>query len=207
MAMLRGSSLPPGGTGGANPFWSSRAQGEWRLRAERPIDLPVPGEDEETRRELEEGDLQPLTGGARPAGDRGRSSVSGRPERRSRSRVSGEMDSAGVFVTPPSGTMTGKGRGAEPGGGLRTAGRMPPEMEDEQPTSGTESSGSKEAQDALRRALERGVVEQLHEENMKLKCEMNELMKKIASGQVSSGWSEVTEEKVKRRLFTGEGEH
>lgn len=135
MAMLRGSSLPPGGTGGANPFWSSRAQGEWRLRAERPIDLPVPGEDEETRRELEEGDLQPLTGGARPAGDRGRSSVSGRPERRSRSRVSGEMDAAGVFVTPPSGTMTGKGRGAEPGGGLRTAGRMPPETEDEQLTS------------------------------------------------------------------------
>ena len=202
MAMLRGSSLPPGGTGGANPFWSSRAQGEWRLRAERPIDLPVPGEDEETRRELEEGDLQPLTGGARPAGDRGRSSVSGRPERRSRSRVSGEMDAAGVFVTPPSGTMTGKGRGAEPGGGLRTAGRMPPEMEDEQPTSGTESSGSKEAQDALRRALERGVVEQLHEENMKLKCEMNELMKKIASGQVSSGWSEVTEEKRSKEDYS-----
>ena len=130
MAMGRGASLPPGGSGG-NPFWSSRAQGEWRLRAERPIDLPVPGEDEETRQELEEGDHQPLQGGVGPVSDRGRSGVSGRRQRRSRSREERELETSGVFVTPPSGAMMGKGRGAHQGEGLKSSGRMPPEMDDE----------------------------------------------------------------------------
>ena len=188
MAMGRGSSLPPGGS---NPFWSSRAQGEWRLRAERPIDLPVPGDDEETRQELEEEDHQPLQGGTGPGGERGRR------QRRSRSREDRELETSGVFVTPPSGAMMGKGRGGHQGEGLRSSGQMPPEMEEKKASQseGPEPTGSRDAQDSLRRALERGVVEQLHEENIRLK----EKLRNLTAGTTSSGWSEVTAKEEGKR--------
>ena len=49
-----------------------------------------------------------------------------------------------------------------------------------------------EAQEALQRALERGVVEQLHEENARLNEKVNDLLRRLATGNSSSGWSEVT---------------
>ena len=59
MALRRGSSVPAGG----NPFWSDKATQELRLRMIRPAELPpdgemhpVPGDDEEVRRQLEQGE-------------------------------------------------------------------------------------------------------------------------------------------------------
>ncbi len=129
MAMARGTSLPPLGEGnGGNPFWSSRAMVEWRLRAGRPVDLPAPGEeDEETRRELEEESppLKDEIGNDRSGGSRGRHLGSSGRWRRSRSRVAIRDE---MFITPPSGSA-GKGRGAERGEVRQSSGLMPESME------------------------------------------------------------------------------
>ena len=194
MALQRGSSLPPG-AGGGNPFWTNRAQEEWRLRMARPIDLPVPGEDEETRLELE-GEGLPVMDVADTTVRRGRNMRSRDRQGASRSREIRDGEVPGIFVTPPSVT-TGKGRGEERiGFGHKSSGRMPPEMEEgerqQQRSEGPVPHDAAMAQDSLRRALERGVVEQLHEENVRLNEKVDELMKKLASGQSGSDWSEVT---------------
>ena len=49
--------------GGGNPFWSEKATTEFRLAVSRPMDLPperhpVPGDDEEVRRQLEQEEEQ-----------------------------------------------------------------------------------------------------------------------------------------------------
>ena len=193
--MARGTSLPPLGDNGGNPFWSSRAMVEWRLRAGRPVDLPVPGEeDEETRRELEEESL-PLkdeVGKDRSGGSRGRHLGSSGRWRRSRSRAATRDE---MFITPPSGSA-GKGRGAEREEGGQSSGLMPTSVEsgsmDGHKTEGPDPSNDREAQEALQRALERGVVEQLHEENARLNEKLNDLMRRLATSNSSSGWSEVT---------------
>ena len=195
MAALRGSSLPPG-AGGGNPFWTNRAQEEWRLRMARPIDLPVPGEDEETRLELEEEEENPPlkdgVGKDRSGGSRGRHMGSSGRWRRSRSRVAVRDD---MFITPTSGNA-GKGRGEERGEARRSSGLMPESMksglDDGRQTEGPDPSTEREAQEALQRVLERGVVEQLHEENARLSEKVNDLLRRLANGNSSSGWSEVT---------------
>ena len=165
MAQRRGSSVPVSGM--ANPFWSQRIRAEWDLQAVRPADLPVP-EDEETQKQLEqEAEGQPLE----DVGARGRSRA---PTRGSSPRR------LATFTTPQS-WESGKGVGSS--GELRTAGLMPTSEDDAEKamkgrsstlSQGPEPGGEQEG-DSLQRALEREMMNQLHEENMKLKQMLSRL--------------------------------
>ena len=69
--------------------------------------------------------------------------------------------------------------------GLRTEGEMPEDF----------GSGSP-PDDGLQRALEQEVVEKLHQENLRLKSEMEQLRRsksQVGSGETTSSWSEVSE--------------
>ena len=181
MAQRRGSSAPVSGM--ANPFWSQRIRAEWDLQAVRPADLPVP-EDEETQRQLEqESERQPL------GDERGRSK--GHTRRGSPRRLA-------TFTTPQS-WESGKGVGSA--GGLRSAGMMPTsanqEEGDQDGLHGRMSQGpepgSDQGEDSLQRALEKEVMNQLHEENLKLKQMLSEMQQSKGTGTTStSEWSEVS---------------
>ena len=179
-----------------NPFWSGRAQEEANLRALRPAALaraedegqdavqqPVPGEDEETRMELEGErpiDLGPESGGL----GRGRS-----PSRTMQSER---------FRTPASWMRNG----------TRSSGPMPEEKATEGPFQGLEQDRvdmdfqrflERERMDMnFQRMLEQEVVAKLHEENMNLKQQMAQLMREREKGKgqgsqpESSAWSEIT---------------
>ena len=205
MATKRGASLPASGIG--NPFWSQRMKEEWQLRAVRPADLPVP-EDEETQRQLEQ-EVE------FPALEEGETS---RGRTRRSSRVTSPRRAAGVFRTPQS-WETGKGVGSV---GLRTSGMMPMEEEERSvnPVPQGVDEGSDPSEQSLQRALEKEVVTQLHEENMRLKQILSRMQQSKGTGTTStSEWSEVsgekeetgrsflpqTEEKKERIMFTPNG--
>ena len=125
---------------------------------------------------------------------------------------------AGVFRTPQS-WETGKGVGSV---GLRTSGMMPMEEEERSvnPVPQGVDEGSDPSEQSLQRALEKEVVTQLHEENMRLKQMLSRMQQSKGTGTTStSEWSEVsgekeetgrsflpqTEEKKERIMFTPNG--
>ena len=174
--VARSRLMPPS----SNPFWSARVRSELELQAVRPVDLPVP--------------LDPEMDGEGPGEER---RERGRMESRShqargREMVT-EMEDSGdrrIFRTPASWSSQKGGQEGNPALGLRTAGMMPEEECSEPgPTEGPMPRSSF-VQDELERDLEREVVKQLHEENVKLKKKLQELEEKERSA--GSGWSEVT---------------
>ena len=174
--VARSRSMPPS----SNPFWSARVRSELELQAVRPVDLPVP--------------LDPEMDGEGPGEER---RERGRMESRShqargREMVT-EMEDSGdrrIFRTPASWSSQKGGQEGNPALGLKTAGMMPEEEYSEPgPTEGPMPRSSF-VQDELERDLEREVVKQLHEENVKLKKKLQELEEKERSA--GSGWSEVT---------------
>ena len=162
MAQARSSSLPVQWRG--NPFWSARLQEELSVRSHRPLDLPpVPGGDEE---DLEENPV--LQDGGRQ----------GRSKRRMSSREArgGEDRRSGVesFCTPEfSEKAMEKTEGRMPSGGSL----------EEEPT-------ATRGVDELQRALERELMAQLHEENLKLKMELEKQKERSSR----SSWSAVSPE-------------
>ena len=183
MAGMRSASLPP--LGGhvaeevvANPFWSAQTRAEAELRARRPVDLPVPQDDDEfdePRRKSSRSVSSPKPLEERPRG-RGRSA-----EGQNR-----------IFTTPASwGSVDGP---------LRTAGLMRDgDLEEERSrvfggTQGPAPKGEVRGepgelqQDILERALEREMVSILHKENLQLKEELQAMKERMSS----TAWSEVT---------------
>ena len=177
--------------GGGNPFWPEKATTEFRLAVSRPMDLPperhpVPGDDEEVRRQLEQHEEQDFAAVENGSEERGR--------RRSRSRLGTPM--AEMAFTTPESWMN---QGAVTGGPLRTAGRMPEEGADESQARGGEPLRSQGAVfqadhggDDLQREVEKEVVRTLQEENEQLRRKMQELMQKMEDKSGNSDWSEVS---------------
>ena len=177
--------------GGGNPFWSEKATTEFRLAISRPMDLPperypVPGDDEEVRRQLEQEEEQDFAAVENGSEERGR--------RRSRSRLGTPM--AEMAFTTPESWMN---QGAVTGGPLRTAGRMPEEGAEGSQARGGEPLRSQGAVfqadhggDDLQREVEKEVVRTLQEENEQLRRKMQELMQKMEEKSGNSDWSEVS---------------
>ena len=181
------------------------------LQMARPRNLPeaqpVPGSDEEVRRELENGHEE---GGSRRDG-RSRSSSPGarlgKRTLRSSSRLVGRPSSGrSTFRTPASWAD----RGAV-SGNRQTAGEMPAEVKGSRlegdgrfPAMRTEGMAFPEGQseDGLQREVEKEMVKVLQEENEQLRHQMSELMKKMEIRSGKSEWSEVTAEspRSKREL-------
>ena len=169
MATRRGVSAPLGGEGG-NVFWSERTREEWNLMRQRPQDLPVPGDDEEISRELD-GEFPAVMGEERVS--RGRRPGSPRQgERQQGSReASGDGKGTGSGSTAP---------------GKQSEGLMPEEREDEEERARREL--------AFQRELEKEVVNQLHEENVKLKQQVELLTQnKEVKPPSTSDWSQVSQ--------------
>ena len=193
----RVSSVPAGG----NVFWSQRAQEELVLRMNRPRDLPemppVPGDDEETLRELE--DLQEGGSSRREGRSSSPGQRAGTRGRRSRSRVGGDpLSGRMAFRTPASWADRGAVQGQ-----WQTAGEMPVEgvrgqAEGERRTQPMRSEGvafpDGRHEDGLQREVEKEMVKMLQDENEKLRHQMTELMKKMEARSGKSEWSEVTVE-------------
>ncbi len=169
MAQRRVASVPASGV--ANPFWSQRTKEEWHLQAVRPADLPVP-EDEETQKQLEQETEMPVMDSEKTT--------------RGRSRWPSPLRAQGVFRTPQS-WETGKGVGSV---GLRTSGEMPTVEEAQRrmgrQTQGPEPGGDPSG-DSLQRALEVEMMNQLHEENMKLKQMLSRMQQSKGTGTVDIG--------------------
>ena len=179
MAMARAASLPPGGGMRlevvSNPFWSETARSEAELRARRPVDLPVPHDEE-------------MDGHRRSRGRSSRSppAIEVRPMEGGTSR--GGMER--IFRTPAS-----WGSAGEP---LRTAGPMDDEDEKKDgeayvktqgpaPMDSRDEGAPELEQDRLQRALEKEVVQELHKENLRLKKELQEVKDRMST----TSWSEV----------------
>ena len=169
--MRRSSSWSPA----PNPFWSERAVQELEIRNSRPVDLPVPsGDEDELLDQAIQGEQSvPENGPTSQESSKGKGgSTEGLPAGR------GER-----FSTPAS-WEDAKGNPSE-SVGLRTEGEMPEDF----------GSGSP-PDDGLQRALEQEVVEKLHQENLRLKSEMEQLRRsksQVGSGETTSSWSEVSE--------------
>ena len=175
--MDRSCSLPPLDT--FNPFWSQRVRDERLLEKLRPADLPrVPNDEWDF-------ELPPVQDGrARGKGSGGnlgeekarKRSRSGDGNMLRRGRVETRLDTTvDDFETPPSGWMFGKQRQHLGGEGRDSNGLSSGERED------PVNSG-------LERELEKSVCRLLHEENLKLRLEL-EMMKEAA--RTESSWSEV----------------
>ena len=184
-----------------NAFWSQRAQEELVLRMNRPRDLPemlpVPGDDDETSRELEEvveRESSRREGRSSSPGQR-----AGTRGRRSRSRVGGDpLSGRMAFRTPASWADRGAVQGQ-----WQTAGEMPVEgvrgqAEGERRTQPMRSEGvvfpDGRHEDGLQREVEKEMVKMLQDENERLRHQMTELMKKMEARSGKSEWSEVTVE-------------
>ena len=201
---------------GGNPFWSERARDELRLQMSRPEDLPadgqgqpVPGDDEEVGRQLEEDSgLEAMENGSE-GGSRGEP----RQERRrgrARSRL-GTPTMETTFTTPESWTN----QGAVNRGPLRTAGMMPvdsgggsrPGGGEPLRSQGVAFSADREGDD-LQREVEKEMVQTLLEENEQLKHQMGQMkewMKKIEEKSGYSDWSEVTVESPRAKRERAHG--
>eukprot|EP00434_Breviolum_minutum_P012623 symbB.v1.2.011127.t1/scaffold732.1/size241626/1 len=169
---------------------STQAKGPKSARS-KPMDLPperypVPGDDEEVRRQLEQEEEQDFAAVENGSEERGR--------RRSRSRLGTPM--AEMAFTTPESWMN---QGAVTGGSLRTAGRMPEEGAEGSQARGGEPLRSQGAVfqadhggDDLQREVEKEVVRTLQEENEQLRRKMQELMQKMEEKSGNSDWSEVS---------------
>ena len=188
MATRRGASAPLGGEGG-NAFWSDRTRREWNLTRQRPQDLPF---QVMMKKSLEGRELDgefPAVMGEERAG-RGRRSAS--PRQDERQQGSQQRERLPVFRTPSSWeprmtTRDGKGTGSgSTAPGKQSEGRMPEEQEEEE---------EKARRDlAFQRELEKEVVNQLHEENMKLKQQVELLSQsKSVEPPSTSNWSQVSQ--------------
>ena len=174
MAVVRSKSCGDVDFGGPNPFWSRRTSAEWRLAQARPDHLlpPVPGSDEEGEVGVDD-------------------SCRGRSRSRHGEAHHGEP-SGMVFTTPPSwsmdipqGEMRAKGKGGvRPGS--QTEGLMSFEEEGEEHVAWSTSHV-----DDLQRSLEEEVVRKLHEENVRLKAEVQRLQ--VEQHPSTASWSEVSE--------------
>ena len=162
-----------------NPFWSEKLQEELDLRDLRPATLPpVPGDDAEVERELD-GGMEP------PISDQqgSRNKVRGRSRDLGGSRLMEEG-----FETPATpASWVRHGKGVTPTGqsggevGRRSEGEMPYVDEDQG--------------QSLERALEKELVSKLHDENQRLKKELEEmqLRQRVQNSRVTpSSWSAVT---------------
>ena len=220
--------------GGGNPFWSERATDELRLRRTRPAALPmtgefqpVPGDDEDVRRQLEQVDESRMEalgnredGSAREGRGDGPSLQDGRGWRRSRSRTSVESLTRRMNFTTPESWVE---QGAVQGESLRSAGAMPAEEgdgEEERPRDRGSRGVLKEegtkmtkrarehldprVRDDLERAMEREVFMKLQEENLKLRSEIEKLQQQQSKNGNSSGWSEISMGTEARGLPRGE---
>ena len=153
----------------------------------RPVDLPVPLDAE-------------LDGEEQLVGDerRGRAGRASSREPRQRRSMAADRDEENegrrVFRTPAS--WTSQRPLGDEDLGARTSGTMPvEETEDEESRGlGSRTEGpfpqSTNVQDELERDLEKEVVRQLHEENLRLKQKLQEMEEKERT--CGSGWSEVT---------------
>ena len=186
-----------------NPFWSGTARANWELRRARPADLP--GSDVDGN----ESELPPIPGGdVDPdlASGRGRSPIGTLEDRTgSGEATSMERRLTRTFETPASWTSsTGNGKGRAAKEGARTQGEMP--ISENVPESGKDvrnllqeegerqmkrARGSLDArvQDDLERAMERELLMQIQEENLRLKAELEAVQKE---GQQSTEWSEIS---------------
>ena len=171
MATRRSSSWGPA----PNPFWSERVVQELEIRNSRPVDLPVPsGDEEELMDQAIQGEQSvPVNGPTSRESSKGKGGstekqLAGRGER---------------FSTPASWEDTRGGPSEQVG--MKTEGEMPEDF----------GNGSL-PDDGLQRALEQEMVEKLHQENLRLKSEMEQLRRSqilLGSGETTSSWSEVTE--------------
>ena len=181
MAVVRSKSCDDAGRLTVpNPFWSQRTMEEWHLRRSRPDLLPPVPRSEDGDEEVDE---------------------KGSSQKRSRSRhdLEGhqEVSVGSVFATPPSWNMErprdgggekGKG-GVKPG--PQTSGPMT-FPEDEFGEEFGEKQSVPEEVDRLQRGLEKEVVKTLHEENLRLKAQVQKLQE-CEQRLSRSSWSEVSE--------------
>ena len=159
---LRTSSLPP--ALGSNPFWSEKTRDEWVVRYHRPSDLPpVPGGDD--------GDLDEESQALQDQGVEGRE---GRPKRRHLSRDGGRAVGVEQFSTPASWEETSK---LSEKVAVKTEGRMP-----------SDDGRHQRYDDDLQRSLEKELLAQLHEENVRLKQELERHKERSSR----SSWSAVS---------------
>ena len=175
--MERSNSLPPIDT--FNPFWSQKVRDERLLEKLRPADLPRVPQDEWDLEPnpIQDGRARGKGSGGNPGEEKARKrSRSGDGMVIRRGRVETRLDTTiDDFETPPSGWMFGKQRQQLGGEGHDSRGFSSGEPE------GMPDSG-------LERELEKSVCRLLHEENLKLRMEL-EMMKEAA--RTESSWSEV----------------
>ena len=187
-----------------NPFWSDNTQANWTLQRSRPRDLP--GRDVSA----DASELPPIPGGDEDPdleqSGRGRSSSRALEDRTERSGTTSlERRRTRTFATPASwASSTGNGKGRSTKEGARTQGEMP--ISENVPVSGKDvknllreegerqmkrARGSLDArvQDDLERAMERELLMQIQEENLRLKAELEAVQKE---GQQSTEWSEIS---------------
>ena len=175
--MDRSFSLPPLDT--FNPFWSERVRDERLLEKLRPADLPKVPTDEW------DFDLPPVRDGRTRGKGSGGSNLEEKVRKRSRSgdetgrgrgRIETRLNTTiEDFETPPSGWMFGRQNQHLDGEGQGQGGFSSRECGDT-------------ANSSLERELEKSVCRLLHEENVRLKMEI-EKMKETA--RTESSWSEV----------------
>ena len=173
-----------------NPFWSIRARDEAALQSSRPVDLPVPSGDEA---ELD----HVLEGGTSVQMDPGE--ASSLVEKRGRTGKGQGSDGAGRerFSTPAS-WQDGRPQGQLGSGSGSVKQELPKRTEGEMPPDDGGQSlfgGSVTEENGLQRALEKEMVERLHQENVQLKFEMEQLKRIQAmaeGGTTTTSWSEVS---------------
>ena len=181
MASKRSASVGPL----VNPFWSERAREEIAIQRSRPVDLPVPSGDEaELDLAIDEGQSVQVNGPGEVGASKGKGISMG-------GRVHGGV---GERFSTPASWEDGKVR-VKQGLGFseearRTEGEMP-----EEDCGSTSPRVLHQERDEWQRALERDMVEKLHQENVRLKFEMEQLRKlqtKTRSGGTEGSWSEVS---------------
>ena len=173
-----------------NPFWSIRARDEAALQGSRPVDLPVPSGDEADLDQVLEGGTSVQVGPGE---------ASSLEEKRGRTGKGQGSDGAGRerFSTPAS-WQDGRPQGQLGSGSGSVKQELPKRTEGEMPPDDGGQSlfgGSVTEENGLQRALEKEMVERLHQENLQLKFEMEQLKRNQAmaeGGTTTTSWSEVS---------------
>ena len=159
-----------------NPFWSERIREHVAVQQARPIDLPVPSEAE---------DLEALAGEQSVPVEPHREPMSVTTKETQLGKGRGER-----FSTPASWDEEGSQKVRDQHEGQRSEGLMPSEA--------VESSvqvQSQSVEDELQRALEREVVEKLHQENLQLKLQLEHLksnQRNVVGSGTEHSWPEVS---------------